>query len=261
MRALTVLGSCGAWPEAGRACSGFLLEYDGFRVVLDLGFGTLPRLLERVPADRLDAVLVTHEHSDHCVDLNGLFRALYYAPDRVAGETPGLPLYCPPGVVRRVDDLEPRVGLREVFEIHDLPGTYQVGPFTLEALPLPHHVPNAGVRLVAPDLVLAYTGDTGPSPDLVRLGADADLFIMESTYDDGSEKSEPRYLSSAREAGEFAAAAEAKKLLLTHFWPNTDHDLGLRDRARAVAEASEVFPGPVLAADEGLTVEFDRPEK
>ena len=65
MGELTVLGSCGAWPEAGRACAGFLLTHNGFRVVLDLGFGAASRLFrhcEGLP----DAVVVTHEHPDHC---------------------------------------------------------------------------------------------------------------------------------------------------------------------------------------------------
>lgn len=111
MRRLTVLGSCGAWPEAGRACSGFLVEYDDFRVVLDLRFGILPRLLEHCPVDGLDTVVITHEHSDHCVDLNGLFRACYYAGERADGRMAALPLYCPPGVIRRIDELEPRAEL------------------------------------------------------------------------------------------------------------------------------------------------------
>jgi ribonuclease BN (tRNA processing enzyme) len=238
------------------------VEYDDFRLVLDLGFGTLPRLLEHCPADRLDAVVITHEHSDHCVDLNGLLRALYYTPARTEAHAWRLPLYCPPGVVRRIDPLEPRMELSDVFEIHDLPGTYALGPFTLETTMLPHYVPNAGVRLVAQDLVLAYTGDCGPSPELAKLGAAADLFIVESTYDDRFEKSEPRYLSFAREAGEYASAAAAKKLMLTHFWPNADQDgTETSIRARAVAEASETFSGPIVAADEGLTVEFGQREK
>ena len=61
---LVVLGSCGAWPEPGRACSGFLLEHDGFRVALDLGYGTLPRLLSLLgspTAAGIDAVVVTHD--------------------------------------------------------------------------------------------------------------------------------------------------------------------------------------------------------
>jgi ribonuclease BN (tRNA processing enzyme) len=68
---LTVLGSCGAWPEPGRACSGFLVEHDGYRVAIDLGFGTMPRLGAHGPPD---AVVITHEHPDHCADLNALYR-------------------------------------------------------------------------------------------------------------------------------------------------------------------------------------------
>src|SRR5689334_17708719 len=65
MRSLTVLGSCGGYPEPERACSGFLVEWDDFRLVLDLGYGTLPRLLSAGPL--VDAVVITHEHPDHCV--------------------------------------------------------------------------------------------------------------------------------------------------------------------------------------------------
>ena len=67
---LVVLGSCGAWPEAGRACSGFVLEHNGFRVVLDLGYATLPRLLAVLGssvADGLDAVNVSHRQADHAL--------------------------------------------------------------------------------------------------------------------------------------------------------------------------------------------------
>ena len=72
---LTVLGGCGAWPDAGQACSGYLVEHDGFRLLLDLGYATVPRLLERVPADQVDAVFISHRHPDHCADLNPLLRA------------------------------------------------------------------------------------------------------------------------------------------------------------------------------------------
>ncbi|WP_020668264.1 MBL fold metallo-hydrolase [Amycolatopsis nigrescens] len=243
MSALTVLGGCGAWPEPGRACSGFLLSHQGFRVVLDLGYGVLPRLLAQVADGMVDAVVITHEHPDHCVDLSALARIRYYR------NTPPLPLYCPPGVLRVLDALEPRPDPREVFDVHELPGTYRVGPFELSTRLLPHHVPNFGVRLSAPGLTVAYTGDSGPSAELAELGRDADLYVVDATLQGPSPQAEPRYVMTATEAAGWAAHAGARRLLLSHFWPGSD-------RAISVREAQAVFSGEVFTAEEGLTVEL-----
>jgi ribonuclease BN (tRNA processing enzyme) len=72
---VTVLGGCGAWPTAGQACSGYLVEHAGFRLVLDPGYATLPQLLTYAGAEQVDAVLISHGHPDHCADLNPLLRA------------------------------------------------------------------------------------------------------------------------------------------------------------------------------------------
>ena len=105
MRQVTVLGTCGAFPEPGRACSGFAVDWDGYRLVLDLGYATLARLLAHWPDGAVDAVAITHEHPDHCVDLHGLFRMRFYG----GSGGPRLPLYCPPGVLNRLAGLEPDV--------------------------------------------------------------------------------------------------------------------------------------------------------
>jgi ribonuclease BN (tRNA processing enzyme) len=243
VRRLTVLGGCGAYPEPGRACSGFLVEWDGFRLVLDLGYATLPRLLAHRPDGALDAVVITHEHPDHCVDLHGLFRMRYYGGRRV----PKLPLYCPPGVLDRLAGLEPDADLHAVFDVHPLPGSSVVGPFQLSASLLPHFVPNAGIRLEAGGTVIAYTGDTGPDPALADLGRDADLFIIEATDRPGETERPQRNLLTAAEAAHWAGRAAARRLLLTHFWPGTD-------RAASLAAARHAFPGEVLAAEEDLMV-------
>lgn len=254
---LTVLGSCGAWPEPGRACSGFLLEYGGFRVVLDLGYGTLPRLLSLLGSEvgaGIDAVLVTHAHPDHMVDLHGLFRARWFG-DRHA---PALPLYSPAAVPARVADLEEGDGdaVRRTFDWHPLPAAepYTVGPLRLSGVALPHFVPNAGVRLSAPGLTVAYTGDTGPDPALTELGADADLYIVEATdrhQRPGRPAAPPGPVKhlTASQAGAAAQAAGARRLLLTHFWPGND-----RERSRADAQAG--FDGEVLLAEEGLQLQL-----
>ncbi|MFE9098140.1 MBL fold metallo-hydrolase [Streptomyces sp. NPDC007264] len=241
MRGLSVLGTCGAWPEAGRAASGFLLDHDGFRLVLDLGYATLPRLLERCAATDIDAVVITHEHPDHCADLSALCRALLFGTGRAVP----VPLYCTPGVIGRVQAMEPTEDLLDVFDVHTLPGRHRVGPYVLDGAPLPHHVPHAGVRLTAPGLTLAYSGDAGPDPVLGRLAAEADLFIAGTTLQDGGPGGADPRLMSAADAGTWADRAGAGRLVLTHFWPGSD-------RERSVREARGTFTGDVVAADEGM---------
>src|ERR1700733_5782403 len=90
---LTVLGGCGAWPAAGQACSGYVVEHDGFRLLIDPGYATMPRLLHEV-----DAVYVSHGHPDHCADLNPLLRARALRDDPPAA----LPVYALPGAVDAV---------------------------------------------------------------------------------------------------------------------------------------------------------------
>lgn len=247
MRQVTVLGSCGAFPEPGRASSGFLVERDGYRLVLDLGYATFPRLLKHCPDGAVDAVAITHEHPDHCVDLHALFRMRLYG----RRWTTKLPLYCPPGVLERLGGLEPEVDLGAVFDIHELPGSYQVGPFELTSMLLPHYVPNAGIRLRADGIALAYTGDCGPDPLLADLGRDADLFIVEATDREGESRQRSRNLMTAAEAGHWAGRAGARRLMLTHFWPGND-------RAASLSAARSAFEGEVLLADEDLVVTLGR---
>ena len=251
---LVVLGSCGAWPEPGRACSGYLLEHDGYRVVFDLGYGTLPRLLSILGssvAEGLDAVIVTHKHPDHMVDLHGLFRARWFG----RREGPALPLYAPSGVLERLSGLEEddASAVQRVFDWHPLPAdAYDVGPFRLQSVGLPHFVPNAGIRLSSPNLTVAYTGDTGPDPSLAQLGRDADVYVVEATDRDQRADTPPgpagqRMHMNGRDAGEAATASHARRLMLTHFWPDND-----REKTRAAAAA--VFDGEIILADEGLEI-------
>lgn len=253
---VVVLGGCGAWPEPARACSGFLLEHDGFKVALDLGYGTLSRLLAQLgsaTAVGLDAVVATHDHPDHVVDLHGLFRALLYGGQQ---DSP-ISLYAPEAVLERIAGLEDsdRSVPEQVFAWQPLPaGAYEVGPFRLESWVLPHYVPNVGVRLSTPDLIVAYTGDTGPHRALAEVGRDADLYIVDATdrYQRAGivpSPSEPTMNLTSREAGEAAAAAGARRLMLTHFWPGND-----RERSRAAA--AEAFSGEIVIADEGAIVDL-----
>jgi ribonuclease BN (tRNA processing enzyme) len=244
---LTVLGGCGAWPAAGQACSGYLVEHDGFRLLVDPGYATVPRLLERVGADEIDAVFVSHGHPDHCVDLNPLLRARALRDD----PAPPLSVYALPGALDAVLALDRPGMLAAAYVLHEFTagGLLDLGPFHAQTRLLPHWVPNAGVRLAAGNGVLAYTGDTGPSPEVVALARDADLLLAEATYVSQVPEDSRRYLSSAHLAGRQASDAGTGRLLLTHLWPGTD-------AVAARSAAAERYDGEVGVAVGGLVVDL-----
>jgi ribonuclease BN (tRNA processing enzyme) len=244
---LTVLGSCGAWPEAGQACSGDLVEHDGFRLLLELGYAVVPRLLERVTAAQVDAVLISHGHPDHCADLNPLLRARVLRDD----PPPPMPVYALPGALDAVLALDHPGMLARGYVLHELTvgGSLEIGPLQVETRLLPHWLPNAGIRLAAGGQVLAYTGDTGPSHDVVSLARGADLLLAEASYVDQVPEDSRRYLSSARQQGRQAAEAAARHLLLTHLMPGTDPDA-----ARAAARRG--YDGEVSVATAGLVLDI-----
>ncbi len=244
---LTVLGACGAWPEPGQACSGFLVEHDGFRLLVDAGYATMPRLLEHVPASRLDAVFISHGHPDHCADLNPLLRA------RAMGDEPAspLPVYALPGALDAVLALDRPATLAGSFTLCEITagGRLGIGPFDAQTCLLPHWVPNAGLRLTAGGTAMAYTGDSGPDPAVITLARDADLLLAEATFPGLVPPDAQGFLCSAPEAARQAARAGVGHLALTHLWPGTS-----RDAARTAAEAA--YHGPVSIAVPGLTLDL-----
>jgi ribonuclease BN (tRNA processing enzyme) len=246
---LVVLGSSAAWPDAGRAAAGFLVRTDGFTVALDLGTGTLSNLQRHLPHQELGAVVVTHRHLDHCLDLYPLTVARVFHPAPLAP----LPLHAPGGVFERIaalEDEDEAEEMRRLFDVREIePGAgFEVGPFEVSTRLLPHMVPNAGLRIEAGGKVLVYTGDTGPSTEIEALARDADLLVSESSWLEARDDLGPIHLT-ARQAGEHAARARAGSLLLTHLWPGLD-------RQRAIDDATAVFEGVVRVAEEGdvLTV-------
>lgn len=244
---MTVLGGCGGWPAAGQACSGYLVEQDGFRVLVDPGYATLPRLLELVTADDVDAVLVSHCHADHCADLHPLLRARAFRAD----PAPRLPVHALPGALDAVLALDRPGALDAAYELCTFAGgdRFEVGPFQVDTWSLPHSVPDAGLRLAAGGRVLAYTGDTGPTPDIVDLASGADVFLAEASYAETVPADLAGTLSTGREAGGHAARAGAGRLVLTHLMPGIDPE-------PVVAAAATAYPGPVDVAVPGLVIDL-----
>ena len=248
---LTVLGTSGTWPGPGGATSGFLVQHDGFNLWVDAGTGTFARLQQHIAVADIHAVLVTHAHPDHFVDLYSCFYARHYG----GLGTDSLPLVCPQDFYGHFGELVSEDGkdvAAQAFEVRATnPGTaYDLGPFRVEAFEMAHvGVSALGFRIEAEGASLAYTGDAGPSDDVVKLARDADVFLSEATWQD-QENLLPFHLS-ARQAGEHAERAGAGRLLLTHIWPTLD-------AATSLAQAAEAYRGPVELAVEGARIEVRR---
>jgi ribonuclease BN (tRNA processing enzyme) len=241
---LTVLGGSGVWPPAGGACSGYLIEEAGFRLLIDPGYATLPRLLEYIPADAVDAVIVSHGHPDHIADINPLLRARALRDDPARP----LPLYAPVGALRAVLALDRPGMLDGAFDLRDVAGgdTLAIGPFEVVTRSLPHFLPNLGLRIGADGRSITYTGDAGPSGDLVELATGTDVLLAEATFVDQVPADNAGYLSSALDAAEQAHRAVARRLLLTHLSPGTDPDASVAAARTAFAERIDVATAGVV---------------
>jgi ribonuclease BN (tRNA processing enzyme) len=239
---LTVVGCAGSAPGPASAASCYLVEYDGFRLLLDLGsgaFGALQRLAD--PAT-VDALFLSHLHADHCLDV-----APFVVWHRYSGKGREalVPLYAPVAAERRLalayePEGEP---LTDVFDFVPVgPGALEIGPFAVSLAKTAHPVECYAIRLTAGGRSLVYTGDTGASPAVVELARGADVLLAEAAHPDVPDLPPALHLTG-REAGEHAVAADVDRLLLTHVPAWVDRDAQLAD-ARAVFAASElVEPG------------------
>ena len=218
---LIVIGSSPAWPNAGGAHSGYVVESGEHRLLLDCGPGVLARLRESEQWPTVESIAITHFHLDHWGDLVPWVWGTFYR--RGHGDLrPELWVYR--GGKTFLEELGSRLGFPDMFERTFALREYDAEtPFStaagLEVLPvrLPHYrLETYGFRVTNGEATLAYTGDTGPSERIAELAHDADLFVCEATLETGEADGEPRGHLSAEEALAAYAASGARRLLLTH---------------------------------------------
>jgi ribonuclease BN (tRNA processing enzyme) len=241
---VTVVGCSGSFPGPDSPASCYLLEAEGFRLVIDVGNGALGALQRYADLSAIDAVYVSHLHTDHCVDLDSYWVVREYAP---AGPMPPVPVHGPPGTAERVAGFlrTDIASLQARYTFCDLaPRTVEIGPFRVTTEHMNHPVETFGFRLEHGDRRIAYSADTGESDALVRLAEDADLLLCEASFL-GTEDYRPNLHLTARQAAEHAARAGVGQLVLTHLVP-------WNDRERTLNEASGVYRGPLSLATSGL---------
>ena len=220
---VTVIGCSGSFAGPSSPASSYLVqaEFGGrtWSILLDLGSGALGALQRQMSPDDLDAVLITHLHPDHCVDLCGLYVSRRYRP---FGSLPArLPVFGPTGTARRLQlmyhGLEPG-GMEAEFDIHTVvdAAPILIGPFTVTPYRVNHPVEAYGYRVEAGGALLAYTGDTDDCPNLDPLLRGVDLALMDSAFIDGRDDVVDIHLSGSRAARAALRAGGVQSLVLTH---------------------------------------------
>jgi ribonuclease BN (tRNA processing enzyme) len=220
---LTILGSSGGYSGPENPSSGFLVEHAGARLWLDAGHGTFSALQRRIDATEVDAILISHVHADHCVDLYAFNIAMRFHEQGVLRRS----LYCPQEVWHRMplllgDPPEGEKGFGQSFDLHPVEdgGVVEVCGLRIRYLRTDHPNYCLALRFESEDGVLTYSADTGPGTDLAAFAQGSDLLLCEATYQEGRVGA-PVHLT-ARQAGETALRAEARQLVLTHVWPAFD---------------------------------------
>jgi ribonuclease BN (tRNA processing enzyme) len=249
---LTVVGCSGSFPGPDSAASCYLLEADGFRLVVDMGNGSLGALQRHAPLFGIDAVCLSHLHADHCVDLYSYSIARAYHP---AGPWPPVPVYGPAGSGERIGLIHGQgddSGLMKQFSFHTLtPGVTRIGPFEVGLAHMNHPVETFGFRFSYGGRSLVYTGDTGQTDAVPRLAKGADVFLSEAAFLEGPGLPPDLHLT-ARQAGSYAARAGVGRLVLTHLQPWNDPDA-------ARAEAATAFACPIDVAVAGQVIALLNP--
>jgi ribonuclease BN (tRNA processing enzyme) len=252
---LTVAGSSSSIPRPERACSSYLIDDGETPVVFDLGTGSFANLRCHLDYDRLDAVVISHMHADHFIDLIPLRYALRYGPRRRERK---LSVYLPPdgsALLRTMVSAFPHEGggdfLDDVYEIaeYDPARPLAIGGATVRFAHTAHYIPAFAMRWERAGVSVTYSADTAPDERVVALARETDVFLCEATLRHGQVEQGMRGHSSAADAAAMARDAGVRRLVLTHYpEEHTARDLG--------QSARELFTGDILVADDHHTFEI-----
>jgi len=237
---LTILGCSAAYPGPGGACSGYLVEEGATRLLVDCGTGVLSNLQRLVAIKDVTHIVISHLHADHFLDLI----PYRYALTRLLHEAVHPLLYLPPGgiegLLKAVSafDTSPTF-FSDLFQIEEYnpAAALRVGDLTIEFAAVKHYIPSYAIA-ISGNKRMVYSADSGLCDGLAELAQGADLFLCEATRCQAEDGEWGHLLAS--ETGALARRAEAKRLVLTHFWPDCDYSQSLEQATAAFGKAVEV---------------------
>ena len=242
---LTIIGCWGGYPKVNEASSGYLLEHNGFRLLIDCGSGVLSNLQNSVMPEAIDAVILSHYHSDHIADI-GVLKHARLIQGLLGKKVPCLPIYG-----HTWDELEfLNLTYKDITKgvAYDPNTVLTIGPFQITFLATAHPVPCFAMRIETDEGILIYTADTSYRDELVDFSESANLLLCECNLYGGQNGSEAGHMTSL-DAGKLAELANVEKLVLTHL----PHFGNLE---QLTEEASQYYSGIIYLAKQNMTFNF-----
>lgn len=221
---VTVLGSAAMYATRERACSGYLVESAGARIWVDAGGGTWRNLQGVCDQDDLDAIVLSHRHPDHTIDVFQCFHWRRYGKPESMRK---IPLLAPAETLERIVSFAGE--LDESFELRTVRAgqSVQFEDMSLSFHEMAHPPETVGVRLESNGSAVGYSSDTGPEGDLEGVASGAQVFICEATFQESDEEWEGHM--TAAQAGKAAAAAGVQRLYLSHLPGERDLEISLKE--------------------------------
>ena len=252
---ITVLGKSPSWQDVDGACSGYLVEDAEVAMLIDCGNGVFSKLRRFRDYLEIDAVVISHLHADHFLDLVPYSYALTLGPRQQAAASARPRLIAPAGARetfrRVVGAWGDQTLIEDAFEIEEYSpdSRLEVGPIRLRFQQVPHFTESFAIDVGSANDAGRFTfgADCGPTEQLVEIARDTDLLLVEATLSE-PEEGEVRGHMTPAEAGAHGRRAAARRVVLTHMSDELDAD-------RAREEASKAFGAPVELAREGAVYE------
>lgn len=236
---LTILGKYGPYPAAGGACSGYFVQDSDTKVLLDCGNGVLSRLQQVCELTELDAIVISHLHSDHFCDMLVLKYALDIMAARSLRYDIPLPVYLPS---LPFEDFS-RIAYKNAFELRPIDPQSDVRIKTLDFkfAEMTHPVLSYAISVSNSQKRLVYSGDTSYNDYFIDFAKGSDLLLADAGLLEKDKKGAVNHMTAA-EVGKAASEADVSKLLLSHIWP-------LYDEKDLLEECKMYYPHPFVAQE------------